>query len=444
MGKLELDIYITSGDETLLLQKIDHSEIMLTNNETFNIEIVLDQKKQVIDGFGAAMTESSAYLISQLEQNEQEDIIADLFTNQGIDISFIRTTIGASDFSLRSFTYNDLEKGSVDIDQSNFNLSDDLNYLIPILKKVKQHKQYLMMSSPWSAPAWMKDNQALNGGKLLESYYPSYAKYLVKFIKSYESYGLPVYAITPQNEPKHESLNYPSMLMDYKSQSKLITEVGKAFKENNIETKIMAYDHNWDDVDYAKGIYQDQDASKYVAGTAFHCYDGDVKNTAQLQNAFPDKDIWFTECSGGLWANDFSDNLGWNIEHVFIGSLKHGAKSVLLWNIALDEDCGPKNGGCMNCRGLITIHSKSKVVSKNVEYYLIGHFSKFVQPKAMVVKTDVLDPDLLSISFTNEDQSVVNVTYNKSDKQKTVQLKIKDEVITFVLKKKSLVTIKMN
>lgn len=442
MKHFTVEAFLTTGDES---KKLYRDEVKLKQTTKASVAIKVDSaiKKQVIDGFGAAMTESSAYLISQLDEKHQTEVILDLFSNQGIGMSFVRTTIGASDFSLRSFTYHDLEKNQTDLDLKQFSLSDDLNYVIPILKKAKSYQDFLIVSSPWSAPAWMKDNQSLNGGHLLKQYYPVYATYLVKFIQGYHENGLDIYAITPQNEPRHESLNYPSMLMSSTDQRDFVKVLGKTFQENQIHSKIIAYDHNWDDVNYAKTIYDDIESASFVSGAGFHCYDGSVKATQTLIDDYPEKDIWFTECSGGLWAPNFSDNLGWNIENVFIGSLNHGAKSVLLWNIALDLECGPKNGGCMNCRGLLTIDPHTQTIQKNVEYYLVAHFSKFVKRGASVIDSKVDCEEILTTSFLNPDGSLICVAYNRSDVAKTIHLTIEDQTVEYALKEKSLVTFKI-
>lgn len=443
MENLRIEAFLTTGDES---KKLHKEEVKENKSNIKAVEIIMDAsiKKQMIDGFGAAMTESSAYLINKLDEKHQNAIIEDLFSDRGIGMSFVRTTIGASDFSLRSFTYNDLDENQTDESLKEFSLADDLNYVIPILKKAKTYQDFLIVSSPWSAPAWMKDNQSLNGGHLLKQYYPVYANYLVKFIQGYQANGLDIYAITPQNEPRHESLNYPSMLMSAVEQREFVKELGKAFQANQIHCKIIAYDHNWDDIDYAKTIYEDLESASFVSGTGFHCYDGNVKATQTLLDHYPEKDIWFTECSGGLWAPNFSDNLGWNIENVFMGSLNHGAKSVLLWNIALDLECGPKNGGCMNCRGLLTIDPQTQTIEHNVEYYLVAHFSKFIKKGAYVIESKVSQAHILTTSFLNPDGSLICVAYNQSSVPQFIHLSVLDKTFEYELKEKSLVTFKID
>src|SRR5690606_33483481 len=333
-------------------------------------KIRLDPSKlyQEMDGFGAALTESSAVVISGLDETSKQQVLEDLFGDSGISMSFMRLTIGASDFSLNNYTYNDTEDNIPDLELANFSIDREKEKLIPLIKEaVSLNPELNIMASPWSAPAWMKGNKSLNGGSLLDQYIDVYAEYFVKYLKSMAEEGVEIYAVTPQNEPLHQTSGYPSMYMLPNQQINLIVAMGKRFVEENIKTLIMAYDHNWDRMDYPITVTNSK-AKEYVAGAALHGYGGEVKDTGRYQNAFPDKGIWFTEISGGLWATNFADNITWSMENIFIGSIKYGAKGVLMWNIALDENQGPKNGGCTNCRGVLTINSQTGEVIKNEEY----------------------------------------------------------------------------
>lgn len=372
---------------------------------------------QSIDGFGAALTESSAYLIHQLPESTRNQVIQDLFSPNGIRMNFIRLPMGASDFALDSYTYNDLPAGQTDPELKQFTIQRDERYVIPILKEAFQlNPDIKLMGSPWTAPAWMKTkkNQTLHGGELDSQYLEVYARYFVKFIKAYAEHGLPIYAVTLQNEPLHESSSYPTMKMSNIQQRNLVKKLGPLFEKENITTKIIVYDHNWKYWNYPDAIFSDLEASQYVAGTAFHCYEGEVGDQLKLYSKFPDKGIWFTECSGGQWSTDFASNLIWNMEHLFIGSVNNRSKSVLLWNIALDENFGPTNGGCQNCRGVLEIRSDGSI-KKNEEYYAIGHLSKFVEPNALNIHTDVRgNASIIATAFRNPDESIVVVSCNKS------------------------------
>lgn len=435
----EISWYVTTGDEKLLLKNNSNGKIARNIKSDNKIFIDINNPKQVIDGFGAAVTESSAYLLQKLDEESRLNILKDLFTDNGSNFSMIRKTIGASDFSLSNYTYDDLGANELDNDLKKFTLKRDFDFVLPIIKQIFNLKDVKIISSPWSAPAWMKDNNSLNGGRLRDDMIDVYANYLTKYIIQMSENGFPIYGITPQNEPLHEVLTYPTMFMESNQQAKLINKMGINFKKANIKTKIIAYDHNWNDIDYSVSLYKNALASKYISGTGFHCYSGDVSNTQKLANEYPDKDIWFTECSGGAWAEVFADNLEWNIENVFMKSIKYGAKSVLLWNLALDENYGPTNGGCLNCRGVITIKNDNTYL-KNVEYYLLAHYSKFIPSNSFYLESVFKDETLLVNSFLTPSKDIVIVIYNKNNYEKEVSFEIFEKSYKVTLLKKSLNT----
>jgi glucosylceramidase len=347
-----------------------------------------------------------------LTESQRNEIFSDLFSKSGININFIRVPIGASDFALDNYSYNDIPIDQTDLEMNRFSLERDEQYVIPMLQKVFEiNPNTLLIGSPWSAPAWMKDSKTMNGGSLIELYHEAYAKYFVKFIKGYQEAGLPIYAITPQNEPLHQTPNYPTMYMTAVQQAAFVKILGETFSDEEIESLIIAYDHNWDEPSYPRTVIGNPQTKPYVAGSAFHCYGGDVKNQGAVNRVYPEKGIWFTECSGGAWATDFSSNMSWNLENVFIGSINQYSKSVLMWNLALDENDGPTNGGCSNCRGVVTIHPNGSY-TKNEEYYMIGHFSKFVMQNAKRIEVKSPHESLLITAFKNPDNTIVIVAHN--------------------------------
>ncbi len=416
--------YTTRGDKSeLLLEKETYTSELLSGQKPGKITVSTKDEFQTMDGFGAAMTESSAYLFSNMSNSQRETVMEDLFGN-GIGISFVRIPMGASDFALSNYSYNDLEPGQTDLTMEHFTLERDQQYVIPMLKLAKmKNPSLLMMASPWSAPAWMKENGSMNGGSMKTEYFDAYAKYFVKFIQGYTAEGLPIYAVTPQNEPLHQTSTYPTMYMTAVDQVKFVQKLGTQFQTNNINTLIMAYDHNWDQTGYPLTVIGSPVSSPFVAGSAFHCYGGNVTAQSNVQSKYPDKGIWFTECSGGRWATSFSGNLSWNMENVFIGSINHYAKGVLMWNLALDENDGPTNGGCSNCRGVITVHPDGSY-TRNEEYYMIGHFSKFVQQGAKRILVETDRQSLIVTGFTNPDGSIIIVAHNKSSSPMSFNLTI--------------------
>lgn len=427
-------IWVTNGSQSKLLSK-QEDLVIIDNIETSNPSITIDptQRFQEIDGFGAALTGSSAYLINRMDIASKNALLSDLFhVENGIGISYLRMSIGASDFSLSNFTYNDMPQGEEDPDLTRFSIAEDEKHVVPVFKRILQlAPEMKIMGSPWSAPAWMKANQSLSGGTLRPTWYDAYAEYFIKYIDAYAAHGIIIDAITPQNEPLHEA-GYPTMKMEASAQADFIkNSLGPAFEENDISTKIIAYDHNFDRPDYPVFIYEDAEASKYVDGAAFHAYAGEVSSMSTVHNAFPDKNLYFTEISGGEWATSFEDNLMWNTKNITMGATKNWSKNVVFWNLALDENYGPTNNGCQDCRGVVTITSSNQI-EKNVEYYAIGQFSKFVRPGAHRIGSTnfASNTGLSNVAFENTDGSKVLVVLNESSVAKDFSVIIEGNSFT--------------
>lgn len=437
-----VESFVTTGNQTKLLEAQSTLETTLFDTLSgSNISLDLTKRFQTMDGFGAAMSESSAVLIQNLSASAKQSVMNALFSSEGIGMSFVRIPMGASDFALSNYSYNDIPVNETDLTMERFSLSRDLDSVVPVLVSAKQlNPNLLLMGSPWSAPAWMKDNKSMNGGKLVMHFKDAYALYFTKFIETYAANGLPIYAVTPQNEPLHQTSGYPSMLMSASEQIELIIALGRLFEQKSIDTKIIAYDHNWDNTQYPMTVLNDRVARNYVDGAGFHCYAGSVEETEKMQRLFPNMGFWFTECSGGAWATSFADNMTWNMENVFMGSIRYGAKGVLLWNIALDPNYGPQNGGCTNCRGVVTIDPETETYTKNVEYYLIGHFSKFVQQGATRIDAISTNSNIITVAFENPDGSIVVVAHNKLNSNAMFDLNVQGSKITHTLTAKSTVT----
>lgn len=415
VGKAQ--IWVTTGSQSKLLQKGTDLDIK-TGSTAGATLIKIDASKplQEIEGFGAALTGSAAYLINRkLNSTQRSQLLQELFDpEQGIGISYLRLTMGASDFSLDDFTYDDMPAGQTDPALTKFSIAKDKEDIVPVLQSIKAIAPDLkIMSSPWSAPAWMKDKGKLAGGKLKPEWYDAYAAYFVKYVQAYQQEGIRIDAVTPQNEPLNEAA-YPSMRMEAAEQANFIRDhLGPAFKQHQLNTGIIIYDHNWDLPQYPISILNDIAARQYVSGSAFHAYAGQVTAMTQVHAQHPDKALYFTEVSGGAWAQQFSDNLKWNMGNVFIGSVNNWSSSALLWNLALDDNHGPQNGGCKDCRGVVTIGSDGGI-TRNVEYYAIGHMSKFIRRGAFrIALTGSNANGLDSVAFLNSDGTRVLVVMNK-------------------------------
>lgn len=421
VGKAQ--VWVTTGNQAKLLQKGTDLDIK-TGAAAGAAVIQVDFSKplQEIEGFGAALTGSAAYLINKrLNSAQRSQLLQELFDpQQGIGISYLRITMGASDFSLTDFTYDDMPAGQTDPGLTQFSIAKDKEDVVPVLQAIKAIAPGIkLMSTPWSPPAWMKDNGKLAGGKLKPEWYGAYASYFVKYIQAFKQEGISIDAVTPQNEPLHEAA-YPSMRMEATEQTAFIRDhLGPAFKQNQLNTGIIIYDHNWDVPQYPITILNDTGARQYVSGSAFHAYAGQVTAMTQVHAQHPDKALYFTEVSGGAWAQQFADNLKWNMGNVFIGSVNNWSRNALLWNLALDNDHGPQNGGCKDCRGVVTIGDNG-AITRNVEYYAIGHMSKFVRPGAFRVSLAGSNTAGLDhAAFLNKDGSRVLVVLNKDSNAKS-------------------------
>lgn len=414
-----------------------------TGNASYAITVDPSTKYQQMVGFGAAMTDSSAWLIwNRLSATQRNTLMNNLFTRNGsgIGLSLIRIPMGASDFTVNGadYTYDD-----TCCDLNDFSISHDTAYIIPVLQQARSlNSQLRFIAVPWSAPAWMKSSGSLFGGSLLPQYFQMFANYHVKFIQAYNAQGVPIYAIAPQNEPLHESSSYPTMGISAENARTLVRDyLGPAIANAGLSTKIIIYDHNWDNTSYALTTLNDATARNYVDGTAFHCYAGDVSAQTTVHNAYPSKNVWFTECSGGGWATNWCDNVSWNLRNLAIGNFRNWGNSWLLWNIALDTNSGPQNGGCTNCRGVVTIDQSTGAVTYNEEYYTLGHVSKFVDPGAYRIdSTNYGQGQPENVAFQNPDGSIVLIVHSTA--AVTFNVRWNGQYFTYSLPAKGTVTFK--
>lgn len=419
---LNVDATVTTATKSSLLAPYPSFTLgNLPSGTTFETVLTIDPSftDQVIEGFGASMTESSALVIQGLAPEHRTEVMNNLFSEDGIRMSYLRLAMGASDFATSNYSYSDIvdPQTGTDMTLANFSIARDEEAIIPQTLVAKQlNPQLSLMGSPWSAPAWMKSNGSMNGGTIKDEFIDVYANYFVKFVEAYQAKGLTIDSVTIQNEPLYQTAGYPTMEMSANQHIALTIAIGEQFEANDIDSKILIFDHNWNLASYANTVMNNTDVQRYAAGAAYHCYGGDYTIQQSFRNQFPTKGLWFTECSGGGWATDFGANLMWQTKNLFIGSMNYGSKSVLLWNLALDEEGGPKNGGCQNCRGVVTIATTGEV-TYNEEYYTLGQFSKFVMPGAVRIGSSfskTLGNTLSSIAFRNPNGDHVVVILNES------------------------------
>ena len=444
-------VWLTTGDRSSKLQPSSTTFSLGSGTNPLQIQVNENVTYQQMDGFGAALTDSAAWLISAtLNATQTQALMNGLFSPvEGIGISYLRLPMGASDFVTSThYTYDDVPLGETDPDLDFFSIAHDRAYIVPLLRQARRiNPQLKLMGSPWSAPAWMKSPETLYGGSLQPGNHRAYADYFVKFIQSYKAEGIPVHAVTIQNEPHHTSTTYPTMWMEAEQQAEFVRDhLGPALAGAGItDTKVLVWDHNWDEPNYPIEVLNDAAARVYVAGSAWHCYAGTPAAQTSVREAHPDKEIYFTECTGGEWDTDWASVLVWNFQNLFIGATRHGARTVLLWNLALDENHGPRNGGCDDCRGVVTVHRDSGAVDYNVETYAIGHLSKFVDPGAYRIESGHVAGTLESVAFQNPDRSIVLVVLNPGgDSSTSFDVLWDGQHFSYSLEAQSVATFKWN
>lgn len=446
-GAVVVQAYLTTPDQRKALSHEADVYLLPDSASTLpTIDVDDDTTYQAMLGFGAAFTDASAYLIQErMSATQREALLQDLFgrANGGIGLSFMRVPMGASDFSLRQYSYDDMPAGQTDSTLAHFSIAPDRQDKLPLIQRALAiDPQITLVASPWSPPGWMKTSGSLIQGTLLPQFYDSFADYFVKFIQAYAAEGIPVQAITVQNEPNFEPADYPGMRLEAPARARVIGDhVGPRLAAAGLKTMIWDWDHNWDVPQSPEEVLADSAARRYVQGVAWHCYAGDVSAQGVVHAAFPDKDAYFSECSGGEWSPDFAQNLRWFVGTLIVGATRNWARGVALWNLALDENHGPHTGGCGNCRGVVTIQSASGSYTRNVEYFALGHASRFVRPGAHRIASSTDVQGLESVAFRNAgDGSRAVIVLNGATQPRTFSLRWSGKSFRYTLPAGAVVT----
>ncbi len=383
---------------------------------------------QALLGAGAAMTDSSAWLINGLRRDVQVNLMRSLFGEGGLRLNFIRLPIGASDFTANGvpYTYDELAPGTRDPRLLHFSIAHDESYIIPMMRQVLAlQPRTWVLASPWSAPAWMKTNHRLDnardGGALNTADYGPFAQYLVKFIQSYQRAGVPISAISPQNEPGNPTL-YPGMALNESGEAAFVRfHLAPALRRAQLRTRIYGYDEGWGRgrLRFAVRLARSH-AAVDLAGIATHCYFGAPTAMSKLHHENPRLIDVMSECSPGL-------NL-YSTSELEIASLRNWASAIGLWNLALDPSGGPvqpPDNGCPTCTGVVTINQPAQTVTRSIDYYELGQLSKFILPGAVRIASEhftsysytegsvnIASPGLDDVAFRNPDGTEVLLAYN--------------------------------
>jgi glucosylceramidase len=461
-----VSLYQTTPDLLEALSKRETLHFQLKNNSDAKIpQIVVDdaQRFQEIDGFGASLTDAAAWLFAKkLSPAQTEAAFKSLFSRKdGIALSFLRQPLGSSDLAVTFYSYDDLcqqttkacttPPGTSDPSLEHFSIAHDQEYILPLLKRALAINPGIrVMLTPWSPPGWMKTSGSMLGSNpqtkeeshLRQEFYAAFANYLIKSIQGYEAAGVPVWALSVENEPLYAPPTYSGMKMDAAEQATFFGDaLAPALAAAGLKTKVMAYDHNWDRPDYPETVLRGPKAGALAAGTAWHHYAGDTAVMTRNHEEFPEKGEWVTESSGGTWqkGNVLAEEAG-----ELIASTRNWARSYVLWALATDQNHGPFVGGCDTCRGLVTIDlsdPEKPQVKPELDYYVLGHASKFLEPGAVRIASD--EPDgthIKDVAFRNTNGSIVLYALNDGGEAQTLRIEFHTKIVAAMIPAGSLAT----
>lgn len=362
-------------------------------------------------GLGSSLEHTTCFNLMQLSDAERSEAITKLVDpTNGIGMNLMRICMGTPDFTGEAwYSYDDLPAAGQDVSLSQFTIEKDRKYVLPVLKLARTtNPALLFFASPWSPPGWMKSSGSMIGGHLLPEFYPTYADYFVKFVLAYEREGIPLHAVTVQNEPGVDrqrdtpKWHYPSCRWTAEQERDFIRDhLGPAFHAAGIKTRIWTYDHNFnvdptadgDDpgISYPRTVLGDPQAAQFVSGTAFHGYAGSPEGMSRFLSEFPDRPVHFTE--GSVFGIRGARRL--------IDLLSHGASSYNAWVTMIDTRGQPNNGPFRASRTCIMLNVEAKAVDYRVDYYLYGQFMKFIERDAVRIGTEVAGADLHAVAFRN-------------------------------------------
>ncbi len=395
--------------------------------------------KQQILGFGAAFTDASCYLISQLPEPAQTKLLADYFTASGLNFNVCRTCIGSSDYSRSVYSFDDSPQPDPTL--SHFSIDHDKAYILPVLREArKANPDLFLLSTPWSPPGWMKANNSMLGGSMRKEYFAPYAQYFVKFLKAYAAEGVRINSVTVQNElDADQNGAMPACLWGQEYEIDFVKQhLGPALKQASLDTLIWIIDHNYNLWGRAVDELEDRDVWKYVDGVAWHGYMGKPDAMSRVQEAFPDKHMYWTEGGPDYRDSDYlTDWAKWSA--TYTGILRNWARCIIGWNLALDEH-GKPNIGPFSCGGLVTIHSGTQEIIPSGQYWGFAHFSKVVKRGARVLGSEGELDGVSHVAFRNPDGQHVMVLTNTGKNQNCV-LRLADHITTAEIPSNSVLTL---
>ncbi len=406
---------------------------------------------QVMLGLGSSLEHATCYNLSRLDQQQRQEVITRLVDREdGIGMNLMRICIGTPDFTGDPwYSYDDLSPGQTDPELQQFSIEKDRRYVLPVLQAARAtNPQLLFFASPWSPPGWMKSGGSPIGGRLLPEHYAAYARYFVRFVQAYEREGIPIHAVTVQNEPGVDRAkdapkwHYPSCRWTGDEERNFIRDhLGPQFKAAGLTTQIWCYDHNFnvaptpdgDDpgIAYPRAVLSDADAAQYVAGVAFHGYAGKPDGMSLFLKEFPNRPVYFTE--GSVFGLPGAQRL--------MSLLANGASSYNAWVTMIDDQGKPNNGPFRATNTLVMLQTSPLAADYRLDYFLYGQFMKFIERGAVRVEVTAPDAQCPAIGFKNPDGKLVLVVVNLRNDNRPVAIEVEDSRARSVLSPRSVTTI---
>lgn len=442
--------------------------------EQVEITILPDEKFQTITGVGGSFTEASAYLLNQLSQENRDKILEAYFGESGAKYSLTRTHMNSSDFSLGNYSYAPVEG---DTELEHFSIEEDMDDIIPMIKDAMAVSKdgFKIISSPWTAPPWMKDNKDWKGGKLLPEYYDTWALFFSRYLDAYREQGIDIWAFTVENEPLGNDSNWESMHFTPQEMNEFVkNHLGPQLRNDEQDVKILGYDQNRDAelIEWVDAMYDDEEAAQYYDGTAVHWYGSTfyhfpdalqyaynkapgkhlIQSEACVDAEVPrwqdDKWYWAKEATdwGWDWAPEERKHLHPKYVPVFryardiIGCFNNQVDGWVDWNMVLDRQGGP-NWAQNWCVAPVIVDPENDEVYFTPLYYTMAHFSRYIRPGAVRIGFDVADEELQVTAVENPDGSIAVVIFNPTDNAKGINLSLQGESQQFAISAKAIQTL---
>jgi len=434
----DVSVWITDGTQRLKRAPSVVWQSALGSSAQNTLVLDPGKKFQEVLGFGAAFTDASCYTFNRLDPVARGKVFHELFHPFEMGLSVCRTCIGSSDYSTELYSY---DEGEPDPDLTHFSIEHDRAYILPMLREArKANPDLFLFSSPWSPPGWMKSNHSMLGGNMRRQYMSSYANYFLKFLQGYETEGVPVQAVTVQNEvDTDQDGRMPACIWPQEYEADFVrTQLGPLFERMGVKTKIWLIDHNYNLWGRALGELETPDVRRYSNAVAWHGYVGKPEWIERVHSAYPDVEMYWTE--GGPDYTDPHYATNWSEwSKTFSGILRNWCRSITAWNFALDER-GRPNIGPFPCGGLLTINSVSKEISYSGQYWALGHHSRFIHRGSRRIESQSTAVDLYHVAFQNPSGEHVLVLTNTGP-SRDCRIKLRDKTLVLSVGHDSVTTV---